>query len=539
MAHTTTNHIGQWNNFHFNGPFPTKILLDITTDRNIADLMDRYNDCAQEIQSLIRDSVRNNERFRAYGMGWSLSNVAHQRDRMLFNARLNIRMDIQEEHLHAATHFKSKNLFFFQCGNTIKEISEYIARRGKSLKTCGASNGQTIAGAISTGVHGSAIDVGSVQDYVVGLHLIIGPDAAHQVYLERHSWPALRDGFADRIQARVIRNDDLFNAALVSLGAFGVILGVVIEAEDQFLMKRYVKKVGREEALELAETMDFKNARFRIPGELELDGTGKRPSHYKLYINPYNAQEKFVAEIIYKKPYRTGYPDPIPKIKRAIYKDLPSWVASFAARHKQFIPAILQALASEAFPVVDDDIEGTLGEIFWDTTQQGKAFGCAFGIDHREAGRALDLMISAMKENGPIPGILSMRFVKASEATLAFTRFPVTCILEVDGLLWEANPQMISLEDFMTRMVEIFKDHAVKFTLHWGKNAPWSFPGLIDYMYGDADDTWKDIRSALLSKQMADLFSNDFLDTVKLSDYRGAASSDLIASIAVNATHGA
>ena len=146
-------------------------------------------------------------------------------------------------------------------------------------------------------------------------------------------------------------------------------------------------------------------------------------------------------------------------------------------------------------------------------------------------------MISAMKENGPIPGILSMRFVKASEATLAFTRFPVTCILEVDGLLWEANPQMISLEDFMTRMVEIFKDHAVKFTLHWGKNAPWSFPGLIDYMYGDADDTWKDIRSALLSKQMADLFSNDFLDTVKLSDYRGAASSDLIASIAVNAHH--
>jgi hypothetical protein len=113
-----------------------------------------------------------------------------------------------------------------------------------------------------------------------------------------------------------------------------------------------------------------------------------------------------------------------------------------------------------------------------------------------------------------------MRFVKASKATLAFTRFPVTCVLEVDGVLWEGNQNMISLDDFLTRVAEAFKDNGIKFTLHWGKNGPWSFPGLVDYMYGDLDDEWKNQRSGLLTKQMADLFSNDFLDTVKLSDYR-------------------
>ena len=124
-----------------------------------------------------------------------------------------------------------------------------------------------------------------------------------------------------------------------------------------------------------------------------------------------------------------------------------------------------------------------------------------------------------------------MRFVKQSEALLAFTKFNMTCILEMDGILWKGNQQMISLEDFLRKVVEVLKGNNIAFTFHWGKNADWSFPGLVDYMYGDRDDVWKNLRSALLTKQMAALFSNEFLDTVMLSDYRGDVSESLIASI--------
>jgi len=124
-----------------------------------------------------------------------------------------------------------------------------------------------------------------------------------------------------------------------------------------------------------------------------------------------------------------------------------------------------------------------------------------------------------------------LRFVKASKATLAFTKFPMTCILEMDGVLWESNGNMISFEDFQKKLLEAFIQAGIRFTIHWGKNAAWSFPGLLDYMYGNADDTWKDYRSALLSKQMADLFSNDFLNRVNLSDYRVNAPKELAASI--------
>src|SRR5690606_6994376 len=141
--------------------------------------------------------------------------------------------------MHSNSAFNKEDLFFFECGNKIKEVSEFVRRGGKSLKTCGASNGQTIAGALATGVHGSALDVGAVQDFVVGINLIIGPDPDDIIYLERESEPALNDLFASNINARVIRDDELFNAAVVGLGSFGFIHGIVVETENLYLLNRY------------------------------------------------------------------------------------------------------------------------------------------------------------------------------------------------------------------------------------------------------------------------------------------------------------
>ena len=177
MATTEIHLVNQWDNFHQNGPFPTKMILSTRPEakHRLPVPADRYNDTANEIRKLIGEAAAQNERFRAYGSSWSLNHIAHQRDRMHHNAFMNIRIDITHANMHQNSPYSSDNLFLFQCGNTIKEISRYLFDKGKSLKTSGASNGQTIAGAVSTGVHGSAIDVGSVQDYVVGLHIIVGP----------------------------------------------------------------------------------------------------------------------------------------------------------------------------------------------------------------------------------------------------------------------------------------------------------------------------------------------------------------------------
>lgn len=519
MATTTKYVLGQWDTFHNNGPFPTKMLYktSLEGEGNMPSVYDRYNDAGKEIQNLIKEVSARHEGLRAYGSAWSLSNIAHHEDNMHYNGKMNLKKPITQEELQPGSLFKRENLFFFQCGNTIKEVSKFLFDHGKSLKMSGASNGQTIAGCVSTGVHGSALAVGSVQDCVIGINLIIGPEINDRVYIERTSNPALTDDFAKSINSRVIRDDGLFNAALVGLGAYGFLHAVVIEAEDRFLLQRYVKKISKEKALALADTLNFKDTDLGIPSETGPDGTRNTPYHYKIFINPYNNENEYVIEAMYKKAYRTDYPDPFPRIKTALYTDLINLFCKISERFPGNIPKIINLLRTEALPKPDAETIGTLSEIFWDAAHQGKAFACSVGVDHKDSSRALNLLIKLTNEEGPIPGIYAMRFVKASKATLAFTKFPVTCMLEIDGVLWKGGNKIISLEQFSKRMAEVLKANNIPFTLHWGKNGAWSFPGLVEHMFGNNVKIWKDQRSKLLSPEMLAVFSNGFLKTANLA----------------------
>jgi len=536
MANTTSHPKTNWDTLHKNGPFPLKLLqiTQLAGKANMPSVVDRYNDAAKEIQQLIQQALDNNEGFRAYGARWSMSSIAHQKDRMHYNSYMNLDLPVFPSDVHSKSEYKKGNLFFFQCGNTIKEISQVLGTHGKSLKTSGASNGQTIAGCISTGVHGSAFDVGSIQDYVVGLNLIIGPNPEDVVYLERHSKPALGNSFIKRINSRVIRNDGLFNAALVSLGSFGFIHGVVIEVEDRFLLKRYVRKINKDTALLLAKTMDFANSDFKIDGEVDRNGKPKRPYHYKVFINPYTNENQYVVEAMYKKPYTSTYPDPFTTIEKSVYRDLIYLLIKISEKFPKRIPFFIKQLQKQILPDVNEESLGTLYETFWDAPYKGPAFACSFGVDSKDSEKALKVLVDLTKNEGPIPGIYAMRFVKRSEATLAFTKFPITCMIEIDGVLWKKSRKLMSLKEFSRRMIQELQKNNIPFTIHWGKNSDWAYPGLLKHMYENKADQWQEYRNSLLSKEMAALFSNGFLKTIKLYDSKIKVENieeDLIASL--------
>ncbi|WP_025740239.1 FAD-binding protein [Aquimarina pacifica] len=520
MANTTSHLVSKWDTLHNNGPFDLKLLqkTKLQGKSNMPSEIDRYNDSANEIRRLLQEALDHNDGFRAYGARWSMSSIAHQKDRMHYNVFMNLDLQILSDDIHKESVYKRENLFFFQCGNTIKEISQKLDSHGKSLKTSGASNGQTIAGCISTGVHGAAFGVGAIQDYIVGLNLIIGPNPEDIVYIERKTKAALNSAFAAKIKSRVIRDDDMFNAALVSLGSFGFIHGVVLEAEDRFLLKRYVRKIDKNIALTLAKTLDFKNSDFKINGETDANGKGNTPYHYKVFINPYTNEKEYVIEVMYKKPFIDNYPDPFHTIDKSIYKDLIYLLIKISERFPKRIPWFIKQLQKQILPDVNEESLGTLYETFWDAPYQGPAFACSFGVDSSDSERALNALMNLTKKEGPIPGIYAMRFVKKSEATLGFTKFPVTCVIEIDGVIWKKSRNLMSLQEFSKRMIEVLQQHNIEFTIHWGKNADWGFSGLLDDMYGSKALEWKKCRNLLLSDKMKEVFSNDFLRTVGLSE---------------------
>jgi hypothetical protein len=291
-----------------------------------------------------------------------------------------------------------------------------------------------------------------------------------------------------------------------------------------------VRKIDKHLALELAKTMDFKNSTFKISGEIDEAGKPLRPYHYKVFMNPYTNESQYVIEIMYKKPYKLPYPDPFTKIQKSIYRDVIYLLIKISESFPSSIPWFIKRLEKTILPTVDEETIGTLYETFWDAAYQGPAYACSMGIAIEDSVKALEVVSAMTKKEGPIPGIFAMRFVKQSNATLAFSKFPITCMLEIDGVLWKKSKNLISLEEYGKRIIETLQKNNIPFTLHWGKNADWAFPGLAAHMYGNNVKIWKAYRSSLLSKKMAKVFTNDFLNKLQLAEVEETSDPNLIAT---------
>src|SRR5690606_10230531 len=88
-------------------------------------------------------------------------------------------------------------LVFTQCGTSVLELNRILERRGLALPTSGASNGQTFCGAFSTGTHGAANMVGSMQDYVAGLHVV--GEGGRDYWVEPASRPVVSRKFCETL----------------------------------------------------------------------------------------------------------------------------------------------------------------------------------------------------------------------------------------------------------------------------------------------------------------------------------------------------
>jgi D-arabinono-1,4-lactone oxidase len=101
-----------------------------------------------------------------------------------------------------------------QAGIRLHDFGLKLKDHGLAMPNLGSIDHQSIAGAIATATHGSSIRHGLLSQSVVGLKIM------------------LANGRIEACSAE--RNQDLFRAALVSLGALGIILEVTFQAVPAF-----------------------------------------------------------------------------------------------------------------------------------------------------------------------------------------------------------------------------------------------------------------------------------------------------------------
>jgi len=477
-----------------------RVLQAVNEPPQTGDPLQRYNRMTGTLQTLIGRALGENVRLRAFGGGWSFSGAPSTDGYLLDTSPLNLWFKIRDRSIHPGYAGDRAGLYFLQCGNSIAGLNRNLRTEGRSLRTTGASNGQSIVGAMSTGTHGSAIDLGAVQDYVVGIHLIVAPD--RHLWIERSSSPVTTDGFAGLLGAELRRDDELFDAVLVGLGAFGLIHGVMIETDPIFLFEMHRVRLPLDDRLRrVITTLDFTGA--------GLPGGDERPRHFDVVINPYDLDEGVYVTVMYQRPFRPDYPVPV-RGDLAPGDDALQLVGTVTDALPLLIPGVMKAAVRSQYRTTSTPLQGTTNDIFPTTTTRGRASGCAIAVPLARALDTMELALSINRDHGPFPCLVALRFVPRTQALLGFTRFEPTCIVDVDGTLSNRT------RSFYSRIWQSLSTSDIPYGMHWGKLLGLS-AAEVRRLYGGNLDRWLGVRRQLLPAPLRRAFSNRFLEELDLA----------------------
>ena len=258
----------------------------------------RYVATTGNIQRLMGEAAAAGVHFRAYGGTWSMSSCAATDGWLLDTSGLNLLFHLRPTSIRTTYGGDRNSLWLAQGGCSIAGLSRRLMPQGKPLQACGASNGQSIAGAIATGTHGSAIRFGGIGEAVRGLHIVVSP--TRSIWLEPASDRVTEDGFAAHLGAELVRDDEQFCAALVHFGSLGFIQGVLFQARPLYTLRAWRRRLPYDNAFKAA-IASFDPAALPVPLP-DSSCPGGDLFHYSLVVDPFHLERGVFVTAMYDQP---------------------------------------------------------------------------------------------------------------------------------------------------------------------------------------------------------------------------------------------
>ena len=108
-----------------------------------------------------------------------------------------------------------------QAGTRLYDLGEYLAPINQALPNQGDIDQQSLAGAISTGTHGTGIDLPCLSAFVEGFELLTA------------------DG--ELLQCDRQQNTEIFQAGRVALGSFGILTKITLQNRSRYKLKEQIR----------------------------------------------------------------------------------------------------------------------------------------------------------------------------------------------------------------------------------------------------------------------------------------------------------
>ncbi|QKG84184.1 FAD-binding protein [Kroppenstedtia pulmonis] len=207
-----------------------------------------YPSSVEEVVEIVKQARRKSRSIRIVGSGHSFTPLVQTNEILLSLDRLQGLISVD------------KGIATVWGGTKLKALGEELLAAGWSQESLGDINSQSIAGAISTGTHGTGVRFGSISSQVVGITLVTAA--------------------GDLVECSPDQNQDIFKAAQLSLGALGIIIKVRLRVLPKFRLY-------------------YQSCRLSLQHTLEsLDELKQKHRHFEFFWFPYTdtVQAKFLNE---------------------------------------------------------------------------------------------------------------------------------------------------------------------------------------------------------------------------------------------------
>ena len=159
----------------------------------------------------LKKLLKSHAQIRAVGAGHSFSAVV-KTDAVLINL---------DRFKGVVTFDEDQTQCTVQAGTRLYDLGEYLAPINQALPNQGDIDQQSLAGAISTGTHGTGIDLPCLSAFVEGFELLTA------------------DG--ELLQCDRQQNTEIFQAGRVALGSFGILTKITLQNRSRYKLKEQIR----------------------------------------------------------------------------------------------------------------------------------------------------------------------------------------------------------------------------------------------------------------------------------------------------------
>lgn len=188
----------------------------------------------KQLQKIVKDSSKHNLSIRVVGAGHSFTPVAAT------NGVL-----VSLDYLTGIDHVdRDKQLVTLWAGTRLKDVARMLDEHGFAMENLGDINEQSIAGAISTGTHGTGVDFQSISNQVEGLTILTATGELLEV-------------------SRIV-NEEFFEAARLSLGMLGIIVKITLKVVPIYYLYGKNYRLTLNEGFSQLASLKQKNRNFEF-----------------------------------------------------------------------------------------------------------------------------------------------------------------------------------------------------------------------------------------------------------------------------------